>query len=44
MGSGHGHGICDPMGVHYSFYLIEEGPGSVKMGRGFNLVGVGCDR
>lgn len=33
----------NPVGVWYSFYLIEEGPDSVKMAGGFNLVAVGCD-
>jgi len=41
--SGHRHGICDPVCVHFSFYLIEEGPGPVKMTR-LKLVAVGCDR
>lgn len=42
-GSSHERSVCDPMGVPYSFYLIEGGPGSVKMAGGLDLVGVGCD-
>lgn len=33
-GSGHAPSVCDPAGVWYSFYLLEEGPGFVKMAGG----------